>query len=114
MSTKPKRPSLAWWGDFYKASKLILTLNCPQSAELCSKELDQELSRVEWIAVKAHLMVCKQSRVFRRQIRKLNEILAGSLDGQEKNLTDSSKQRLKNRIEKELHRTNRENRENRD
>ncbi len=54
--------------NFVRAVKLVLTLNCAQSARLVSDGYDRKLSRSERIALRAHLLVCTACRKLRRQL----------------------------------------------
>jgi len=53
----------------------ILTLHCDDASALASRELDEELSRVERVALRCHLMVCRSCREFRRQIGLIRQVV---------------------------------------
>ena len=54
--------------SFLTATKMVLTLVCDDSAHLLSDSLDQPLTRAERLALRLHLLICRNCRRFRRQI----------------------------------------------
>lgn len=56
-------------------------LNCRQTSELCSQELDRGLSLPEQLALTTHLMMCRRCSNFRRQIRLLHEAASAYSEG---------------------------------
>jgi hypothetical protein len=59
--------------SFFKAIKLILFLNCEQSAQLTSESFDRQLSRCERIAVWIHQAICRKSHRLATQLKMLDE-----------------------------------------
>lgn len=56
-------------------------LNCRQTSELCSQELDRSLSLSEQLSLTTHLMMCRRCSNFRRQIRLLHEAASAYSEG---------------------------------
>ena len=54
--------------QFFRAIKLVLTLECHESTELVSASLERQLSFAERWAVRLHAVACWSCRRFRRQI----------------------------------------------
>jgi ABC-type uncharacterized transport system ATPase subunit len=88
-----------------RAIKLILTLNCAQSAKLVSESFDRKLSRAERIAVFCHHRICKSSRELAIQLRELEKSCreAASLITNESSsgLDESARQRILQNIHKQ-------------
>lgn len=55
--------------------KFVLTLTCNESTRLVSQSLDDELPRVERMAVRLHAIGCRSCRRYRRQILFLRQAL---------------------------------------
>lgn len=51
----------------------ILTLPCEEASRLLSDGYDRELSRVERIALRAHLISCRPCKRFRRHLRLIDQ-----------------------------------------
>ena len=54
--------------SFLNATKMVLTLVCDESSHLLSDSLDRPLTWVERLALRLHLLICRNCRRFRRQI----------------------------------------------
>ena len=52
-----------------KSIQRILTLRCEEASELSSRELDEELPRLDRAALFCHLLLCRSCRRFCKQIR---------------------------------------------
>ena len=46
----------------------VLTLTCEEAAHLLSDDQDRELTRLERIALRAHLVSCRKCKQFKRQL----------------------------------------------
>ncbi len=46
----------------------LLNLPCEGMSRLASESLDRELGRLEWVALRSHLLYCAGCRRFQRQI----------------------------------------------
>jgi len=57
-------------------------LNCRESTELCSQELERNLSLNEKISLKAHLMMCRHCSNFKKQIGLFHEAATAYSNGQ--------------------------------
>lgn len=57
-------------------------LNCRESTELCSQELERHLSLNEKVSLKAHLMMCRHCSNFKKQIRLFHEAATAYSHGQ--------------------------------
>jgi predicted anti-sigma-YlaC factor YlaD len=73
----------------------ILTLPCEEASRLMSDGLDRELSSVERIALRAHLISCRSCKRFRRQLRVIDEAARSSRE----DMPDEAKERIKQRVE---------------
>ena len=47
----------------------LLNLPCEGMSRLASESLDRDLGRVEWVALRSHLLYCSACRRFERQIK---------------------------------------------
>ena len=54
--------------SFFAATKMVLTLVCDESSQLMSDSLDRPLTWVERLALRLHLLICRNCRRFRRQV----------------------------------------------
>ena len=61
---------------FWRQARL-LTLTCAESARLQSEGLDRELSRMERLGLRLHLLVCAWCRRYGQQIQLLRVALRG-------------------------------------
>lgn len=57
-------------------------LNCRETTELCSQELERHLSLRERVAMKAHLMMCRHCSNFKKQIGLFHEAATAYSHGQ--------------------------------
>jgi hypothetical protein len=64
------------------AMKTILTLSCDKSAILLSDTFDRPLTRVERIALRLHLFICRNCRRFRHQIAFIHTAVHRATGGQ--------------------------------
>lgn len=87
------------------AIRLILTLTCDHASHLTSDELDRELTRVERVALHAHLMICRNCRRVRRQFEFLRAVMrqwvAGPTAGSPisaASLSPAARQRIKDAL----------------
>lgn len=55
--------------------KFVLTLTCDESTRLVSQSLDDELPRVERVAVRLHAIGCRSCRRYRRQVLFLRQAI---------------------------------------
>ena len=55
----------------------LLSLNCAESARLQSEGLDRNLTRLERLGLRIHLVLCAGCRRYRRQLRLLRNALRG-------------------------------------
>jgi hypothetical protein len=53
----------------------ILTLRCEDASALSSRELDEALPRLERLALRCHLMLCRSCRRYRRQIGLIRQVV---------------------------------------
>ena len=51
-----------------KDIRLILTANCRETSHLVSDSLDRDLRWPERVAVRAHVLICRSCRGFKRQL----------------------------------------------
>jgi hypothetical protein len=49
----------------------LLNLPCDGMSRLASESLDRDLGRMEWLALRSHLLYCTACRRFQRQIKLL-------------------------------------------
>ena len=49
----------------------LLNLPCEGMSRLASESLDRDLGRLEWVALRSHLLYCAACRRFQRQIKLL-------------------------------------------
>lgn len=57
-------------------------LNCRETTELCSQELERKLGLGEKFGLHTHLMMCKGCSNFRRQMKTLREAMAAYAKGE--------------------------------
>jgi hypothetical protein len=60
---------------------MILTLSCDESSHLLSDSSDRRLNRVERLALRLHLVTCRNCRRFRRQLQLFREAIDRLVDG---------------------------------
>jgi predicted anti-sigma-YlaC factor YlaD len=53
----------------------ILTLHCDAASALASRELDEALPRLERVALRCHLILCRSCRRYRRQIGLIRQVV---------------------------------------
>lgn len=85
----------------------VLNVNCRQASRLISEAMDRELSFMERLGLRLHLMICTACRAWRRQVRlirlamrKLDErdsATASTLD--QARLTPEARQRIRTVLE---------------
>lgn len=75
----------------------ILTLPCEEASRLMSDGLDRELSTVERIALRAHLVSCRSCKRFRRHLRVIDEAARSSRE----DMPMETRERIKKRVEDE-------------
>lgn len=51
----------------------ILTLPCEEASRIMSEGMDRELTRVERVALRAHLISCRSCKRFRKQLTVIHE-----------------------------------------
>lgn len=56
-------------------------LNCKETSELCSQQMDRSLRLGEKFGVGTHLLICPGCRHFHRQMRTLRQIMHAYADG---------------------------------
>ncbi len=56
-------------------------LNCKETTELCSQEIERPLRLGEQVALRTHLMMCSGCTRFRRQIRLLHDAATAYAEG---------------------------------
>ena len=56
-------------------------LNCKETTELCSQELERALGAGEKIGLHAHLMMCSGCTNFRDQMKTLRKVMNAYADG---------------------------------
>ena len=49
----------------------LLNLPCDGMSRLASESLDRDLGRMEWVALRSHLLYCAACRRFQRQVKLL-------------------------------------------
>ncbi|MDE2396718.1 MAG: hypothetical protein KGL43_00975 [Burkholderiales bacterium] len=57
-------------------------LNCKETTELCSQELERALGIGEQLSLHLHLMMCSGCTNFRKQAKMLREVMGRYADGQ--------------------------------
>ena len=55
--------------------RMVLSLSCQESSRLLSDKLDRTLSRPERIALRMHLVLCRNCRRFGRNLRVFRDVL---------------------------------------
>ncbi len=73
----------------WQAIKKVLTLRCHESSQLLSEAADGELSFVDKIALRGHLLVCGSCRKYQNQMRKLHTLIENSMKRLESEQTPS-------------------------
>jgi len=73
----------------------ILTLPCEEAARLMSDERDAALSRLDRMALRAHLLSCRSCKRFRRHLRVIS-VAAKS----EERMPEEARQRISRAVSK--------------
>ena len=56
-------------------------LNCRETIELCSAELDRPLRLAETLSLRAHLMMCSGCTNYRDQIKQMHRLMGAYAEG---------------------------------
>ena len=87
----------------------VLTLRCEGASELASRELDEDLPRVDRVSLLCHVLVCNSCRRFRKQIRVIRESVsrrdafAAISTAKEVYLSSEARHRISNAIREASH-----------
>ncbi len=65
---------------FRRTISMLLALSCREAAELMSRQADGDLTRTERWALWLHLLACRASRRYRRQLRAIRETIRDATD----------------------------------
>lgn len=65
-------------------------LNCRQTSELCSQELERKLSMSEQVSLATHLMMCRHCSNYKKHIRLLHQAASAYSDGRANLAPDSA------------------------
>ena len=76
-----------WW---------VLTLPCEEASRIVSDERDRALSRLEKVALRAHLVSCGRCKRFKTQLKVLHDAADAAQD-----MPDEARNRIRATIERE-------------
>ena len=88
-------------GEFFRAIRMLFTLDCAKASRLTSDSRERPLGRGERLALKAHLGFCAACRRMRRRIVELRDAARGlppTQQGSELRLSDEAKERIELRM----------------
>lgn len=60
-------------------------ISCRRATELLSRQLDEKLTKREWIALRCHVAICKGCQQFEKQLLTLRGMSARFMDYQQLN-----------------------------
>lgn len=63
----------------WQAIKKVLTLRCHESSRILSEASDGELSFIDKLALRGHLLVCGSCRKYQKQLRKLRSLIENAM-----------------------------------
>ncbi|MCH8822031.1 MAG: zf-HC2 domain-containing protein [Planctomycetes bacterium] len=63
----------------WQAIKKVLTLRCHESSRILSEASDGELSFIDKLALRGHLLVCGPCRKYQKQLRKLRSLIENAM-----------------------------------
>ncbi len=105
------RNHLTFMHRFLDALNFMFAISCDKATRLMSDSMERKLTFVERFALVGHLLACKTSRRFRRQMKSLRQELHQGFDEADTDRSDNSRlafhlsTRARERIRAELQQT---------
>ena len=82
--------------------KKIFALNCEESSRLLSAKQDKSLTRIEKLALRSHLLICRSCRRYNKQLDVIHRLFQlfnkKDADVPELKLTDEKRDQIKKTI----------------